>query len=83
MAAYDLPKGSLLDEMGNLTPAWAQWFTRNHSSTITLQQSGPTAERPDRLLWVGRFYFDTTINKPIWLKSINPDVWVDGVGTVS
>jgi hypothetical protein len=80
MSAYDLPSGALLDEFGGMTPAWAQWFTRNHSSTITLQQSGPTAERPDKMLWVGRQFFDTTLGHPIWLQSINPTVWCDATG---
>lgn len=83
MSAYDVPSGSLLDSAGNLTPAWAQFFQRTHANAITAQQSGPTGERPDSLLWIGRAYFDTTLGKPVWLKSINPSVWVDGVGTVS
>lgn len=83
MSNYDIPGGNPFDEAGNWTPAWAQWLTRTHGAVITLQQSGPTADRPTSKLWLGRFYFDTTINKPIWLKSINPSVWVDGAGTVS
>lgn len=83
MSAYDFPKTPPLDELGNFTPAWSQWIQRTHNNARTLQQSGPTGERPDSLLWIGRFYFDTTINKPIWLKSINPSVWVDGAGAVS
>lgn len=82
MSGYDLPSGALLDEGGNLTPAWAQWFTRTHNSTRTLQESGITADRPDKLLWVGRFYFDITIGKPIWLRSVGPNVWVDATGGV-
>lgn len=83
MISYEYPKTPPLDENGNWTPSWAQWVQRTHNNTRTLQQSGVTADRPDVLLWIGRFYFDTTINKPIWLKSINPSVWVDGAGTVS
>jgi hypothetical protein len=26
-------------------------------------------------------YFDTTLGYPIWLESVNPDVWVDATGT--
>lgn len=83
MINYDIPTGVLMDDAGNLTPAWAQWIQRTHANAISVQQSGPSTDRPDRLLWLGRFYFDTTINKPIWLKSINPSVWVDGAGVVS
>lgn len=80
MSAYDLPKGAPFDAAGNWTPAWAQWLTRTHNSVITIQASGLTIDRPDRLLWVGRFYFDTDLGIPIWLHSINPIVWHDAAG---
>jgi hypothetical protein len=80
MSAYDLPSGAPFDAAGNWTTAWAQWLTRTHGSVITLQQSGPTTQRPIKLLWVGRFYYDTTLNKPIWLNAINPVVWRDAAG---
>ena len=80
MSAYDLPKGAPFDDAGNWTPAWAQWLTRTHNSVITIQASGLTVDRPDRLLWVGRFYFDTDLGIPIWLHSINPIVWHDAAG---
>lgn len=80
-SAYDLPKGAPFDASGNWTPAWAQWLTRTHGAVITLQQDGPTSQRPDRLLWVGRFYYDSDLGKPIWLHAINPVVWHDASGT--
>lgn len=80
MSTYDIPKGAPFDSAGNWTPAWAQWLTRTHSAVVTLQQDGPTAERPDRLLWVGRFYYDTDLGHPIWLHAINPVVWHDAAG---
>lgn len=79
-AAYDLPKGLPLDSTGNWSPAWAQWLTRTHGAVITMQQSGPTAERPTKLLWIGRSYYDTTLNQPIWLSAINPTVWRNAAG---
>lgn len=80
MNSYDLPKGSPLDGKGGFTPEWAQWLTRTHANAITVQQSGPTIERPDRLLWLGRTFFDTDLGIPIWLQSINPVVWCDSTG---
>ena len=84
MSAYDLPEGRPFDDANNWTTAWAQWLTRTHGSVITLQQSGPTAERPTKLLWVGRFYFDTSLGIPIWVSSVPakpaPAVWVDAAG---
>lgn len=40
-----------------------------------------TAKRPTNPL-IGQHSFDTTIGKPIWCRSLNPNVWVDGQGTV-
>ena len=31
---------------------------------------------------IGFHLFDTTIGAPIWVKSLNPTVWVNGAGTV-
>lgn len=84
--AYELPSSTQFcdqDGKGQVQAGWLQWMQRTHNGAATLQQSGITADRPITLLWIGRFYFDTTIGKPIWLKSINPNVWVDGAGTVS
>lgn len=81
---YDYPTSTqLVDADGNITVPWAQWIQRTQNIVRTFNTSGPTAQRPVDLLWIGLFYFDTTINKPIWLRSVNPNVWVDGAGTVS
>lgn len=40
-----------------------------------------TAQRPSKPV-IGQHLFDTTIGQPIWCKSLNPTVWVNGVGTV-
>lgn len=80
MINYDLPRSSPLDAIGTWTPEWAQWLTRTHRAVVAGQQSGPTSNRPDQLLWVGRFYYDETLGQPIWLHSINPVVWHDATG---
>lgn len=47
----------------------------------TLTQSGTTAQRPTTRLWVGRFYYDTTLNLPIWVNAVTPSiVWKDAAG---
>lgn len=33
------------------------------------------------MLNVGDWYYDTTLNKPIWVNSISPVVWKDAAGT--
>lgn len=62
---------------------WAQWFTRVGARLAAVEQSGTTAQRPVTGLWIGRRYFDTTLGKPVYVKSLGPTVWVDGAGTTS
>lgn len=83
MNNYAPPKTPMLDENGNLVPGWQQWVDRTHNNASTLQQSGPTAERPDTLLWIGRYFFDTTLTKPVWVKSVSASgvaTWCDATG---
>ncbi|PEW00289.1 hypothetical protein CN425_17565 [Bacillus cereus] len=40
--------------------------------------SGTTSQCPTNILHIGIFYFDTTLNKPIWW---NGTVWKDANGT--
>lgn len=46
--------------------------------------SGSTANRPieslQNPLYISQMFFDTTLGKPIWVKSRNPTVWVDATG---
>ena len=62
---------------------WGAWLHQVFLCCFATQDSGITASRPTTELWIGRRYFDTTLGKPVYLKSISPNVWVDGVGTVS
>ena len=81
---FDYPSNTpvVTPATGRATDPWQSVFNRWHSLVITLQQSGPTTQRPASQLWVGRVFFDTTLGKPVWLKSVNPDVWVDASGAV-
>lgn len=62
---------------------WSAWLHQAFLCCFATQDSGPTASRPTTELWIGRRYFDTSLGKPVYLKSLGPNVWVDGVGTVS
>lgn len=64
------------------TITWEAVFTHWHAIIETGQQSGATTARPTSQLWIGRFFFDTTLGKPVWVKSVQPTVWVDGSGAV-
>jgi hypothetical protein len=71
---------------GFLTTPWRSWIARVHNAVASLYQSGTTANRPTKLLWIGRRYFDQDLNAPVYVASVNPTVWVStvgGVGTVT
>ncbi|WP_161883840.1 hypothetical protein [Deinococcus alpinitundrae] len=53
---------------------------------LNVGRSGTTANRPTTTtvpyLYVGMPYYDTTLNKPIWVKTASATpVWVDATGT--
>lgn len=66
---------------GVLTPNWVQWLTKIRLYAGSVSESGTTANRPASSLFVGRRFFDTTLGKPIWLKTVSPVVWVDATGS--
>ena len=70
----------LSDNSGTVPTSWAVWFTNLWMVADSLNSSGLSAKRPMVGLYVGRNFFDTTLNKPIWLKSVRPSVWVDATG---
>ena len=58
---------------------WRNFFNAVFNVCNALTQSGTTARRPTTLLWVGRTYFDVTLNRPIWYTGTN---WIRADGTV-
>lgn len=73
----DVPSDKLVDENGNLTPSWAIFFDRLRDGVQSPRPlSGTTAQRPTRYVELGLIFNDTSINKSIKVKSINPIVWV-------
>lgn len=86
----DAPDDEMFEDPRDKSPkkrvmnrVWGAWLHQAFLCMFSTQDSGPTGSRPTTELWIGRRYFDTTLGKPIYLKSIGPNVWVDGVGTVS
>jgi len=59
---------------------WQDWFNAVLARINAVPSSGTTANRPTTGVRVGEFYFDTTINKPIWVKTVSPIVWIDATG---
>lgn len=80
--SFDIPFGRVVDEDGNADPTWDQWFNRVQSIVGAAQQSGVTANRPTSGLWIGRFFYDTTLNKPVYVSAVRPTVWRDASGAV-
>ena len=59
---------------------WYNWAVATTRAINELRSSGTTANRPTARLFVGRFYFDTTLGKPIWYDGTN---WVDATGATA
>ena len=55
-------------------------FNSLTSVNEVLRGFGTTTQRPANAT-IGFRYFDTTLNKPIFLKTQSPNVWVDSTGT--
>lgn len=68
---------------GLMTVPWLSWVDRIHTGVLALYQSGPTASRPTSLLWIGRRFYDTDLNKPVWVSAVGPVVWRDASGAVA
>ena len=73
----DIPNENITDTNGILTPTWALFFDRIKDCCQQPRPlSGTTAQRPTRYVELGLMFLDTTINRTIKVKSINPIVWV-------
>ena len=66
---------------GQVPKAWINWFMAVFYICFDQQNSGTTAQRPTKRLYVGKRYFDTTLGLPIWLKTVSTSTWVNGAGT--
>lgn len=60
--------------------AWIRWFHKLWIVAGSVDGHGTTANRPTTNLFVNRPYLDETLGRPIWLKSVNPTVWIDATG---
>lgn len=73
-----------MDGVGSARPTtgWTTYFSSAYALLVALSSSGTTAQRPITFLFVGRTYFDSTLGKPIWVKSVAVSVatWVDATG---
>lgn len=56
-------------------------YNKHSGKWKMVNAAGSTSNRP-AVVSVGDQYFDETLLKPVWVKSINPNVWVDAMGSV-
>ena len=54
-----------------------RWMSNTGRLLNALSSSGLTANRPDKFLFAGRTFFDTTLGQPIWYDGTG---WVDATG---
>jgi hypothetical protein len=74
------PSQNRISEDGGMpNGSWIEFFSEVFRSIRALQTSGTTANRPVQGLYIGRPYFDTTINRPIWYTGTN---WIRADGVV-
>jgi hypothetical protein len=81
--ALSLPDNAPIAGAEKVTGSWLTWFSRVNAFVNAGQQSGPTAERPTTLVWIGRQYYDTDLGYPVYVHSVAPIVWHDGAGVVA
>ena len=75
---------NVVDENGVMHPEWQTLFRAMQQTTFNISRSGPTASRPTSSIkgyYIGMQFYDTSLNKPIFLTSTNPFIWKDGTGT--
>ena len=56
----------------------SKWYNSDGNPIDSLKQ-GTTQQRPTDVK-AGFYYFDTTLNKPIWKKDDTTNVWIDAMG---
>lgn len=61
---------------------WVAWFSLLSFILQPIGGNGTTAARPTNNLYVGMMYFDTTLGKPVFIKTVSGPVWVDATGSV-
>ena len=72
----DLP---VAGDLARWTEPWRNWFSQVRLVCFAQQESGTTANRPTKNLYIGRRFFDTTLNRPIWYTGTN---WIRADGVV-
>ncbi|HWV45452.1 MAG TPA: hypothetical protein VN039_05410 [Nitrospira sp.] len=67
------------DPISNEQKNWVKWFSQLVQAFNSLTATGTTDQRPNPAPFQGFMFFDTTLNKPIWAKTLTQ--YVDATGT--
>jgi hypothetical protein len=81
-SASTFEKAKVEAAQGMINPEWLEFFSDAYFAIAGLQQSGTTANRPTKRLYIGMPYYDTTLGYSINIHSLNPTVWHNGAGAV-
>ena len=66
-----------------LNPQWRAWMDGLNRTMINVGAGGVSTKRPTANLYRGLVFFDDTLNKPIFVKTVGPPaVWVDATGAI-
>lgn len=76
------PDADIADANGRITPRWNSWFAWIEGTVTAARTSGTTAKRPTSGVYIGQFYFDTTLNYPVYVAAVGPIVWRNGAAVV-
>jgi hypothetical protein len=87
MSLGPVPLGQTITAKGGATSSpWFAWLSQLFTVAAPLGSNGTTARRPvpspQLALYIGQMYFDSTLGYPVFIKSLNPTVWVNGAGAV-
>lgn len=77
-----VPRPEITDKHGKLLGPWFTYMSLLNNLLQFIGGNGATASRPTTSLYVGYTFFDTTLGYPVYVKSLNPTVWVNGAGSV-
>ena len=73
--------GTSVFDTDNIKPTWVYKETRydSNGNPAYAEKTGTQYQRPANVK-MGFYYFDTSLNKPIWKNSDTENVWIDATG---
>jgi hypothetical protein len=82
MGGVEVGSASGVSDGSTITNTSGQRKYKTRGTWFLLNPSGNTASRPTTGISTGQMYYDTSLQKPIWLKAFGtPNVWTDAAGT--